>query len=205
LQQRIRGGGEGADLLPPRTFTIRAGRAHTRLEILLADIQCGAPLVQQFHQIPPNTTASNQARPSGGTTGPQESGPRAHGNNRQFLSVAPNAILTPRAQTASQTCRRPGRTPCHFPASTAASAAAGFTDPKMMVSLASVRTTLLGGGSEGDRVAEGFELSNVAALLGSRIDMSGVVIGAQIVVSGVWIMQQVPDDNKDGATHGDHC
>ena len=47
--------------------------------------------------------------------------------------MAPNAILTPRAQTASQTCRRPGRTPCHFPASTAASAAAGFTDPKIGV------------------------------------------------------------------------
>ena len=61
----------------------------------------------------------------------------------------------------------------------------------MMVSLASVRTTLLGGGSECDGVAEGFELSNVAALLVRGIDVSGVVIGAQIVVSGVWIMQQM--------------
>jgi len=57
--------------------------------------------------------------------------------------------------------------------------------------LASVRTTLLGGGSECDRVAEGFELSNVAALLGSRIDVSGVVVGAQIPISGVWVVQQV--------------
>src|SRR6185437_5190253 len=71
-------------------------------------------------------------------------------------------------------------------------------DPKMMVSLASVRTTLLGGGSECDRVAEGFELSNVAALLGSRID-------AQIPISGVWVVQQVPDDDQDGATDRDDC
>src|SRR6185436_21177059 len=78
-------------------------------------------------------------------------------------------------------------------------------DPKMMVSLASVRTTLLGGGSECDRVAEGFELSNVAALLGSRIDVSGVVVGAQIPISGVWIVQQVPDDDQDGATDRDDC
>ena len=27
---------------------------------------------------------------------------------------------------------------------------------------------------------------------------------AQIVVSGVWVMQQVPDDDQDGATDGDH-
>src|SRR6185369_3701120 len=75
----------------------------------------------------------------------------------------------------------------------------------MMVSLASVRTTLLGGGSECDRVAEGFELSNVAALLGSRIDVSGVVVGAQIPISGVWVVQQVPDDDQDGATDRDDC
>src|SRR5262249_3504230 len=74
----VGGGGEGADLLAPRPFTRRTGRAHARLQILLADIQRGAPLVQQFHQIPPDTTTSNQARPSGGTTGPEESGPRAY-------------------------------------------------------------------------------------------------------------------------------
>jgi len=34
-------------------------------------------------------------------------------------------------------------------------------------------------------------LSNVAALLGSRIDVSGVVVGAQIPISGVWVVQQV--------------
>src|SRR5271166_4380733 len=44
--------------------------------------------------MPPDTTTSDIARPSGGTTGPRESGPRAHGNNRQFLSVAPNTILS---------------------------------------------------------------------------------------------------------------
>src|SRR5690242_668744 len=39
----------------------------------------------------------------------------------------------------------------------------------------------------------------MTALLGGRVDVSGVVIGAQILVSGVWIMQ-VPDDDQDGAT-----
>ena len=42
-------------------------------------------------------------------------------------------------------------------------------------------------------------MSNVAALLGRGVDVSGVVIGAQIVVSGFWILQQVPDDDQDGA------
>jgi hypothetical protein len=31
------------------------------------------------------------------------------------------------------------------------------------------------------------------------------VLGAQIMVSGVWVLQQVPDDHQDGATDGDHC
>src|ERR1700739_4262782 len=66
--------------------------------------------MQQFHRIPSGRNNFQLGTPSGGTTGPKESGPRAHGNNRQFLSVAPNAILTPRAQTASQTFRRAGRT-----------------------------------------------------------------------------------------------
>ena len=48
-------------------------------------------------------------------------------------------------------------------------------------------------------------MSNVAALLGRWIDVSVVVIGAQIVVSGVWVLQQVPDDDQDRATDGDHC
>jgi hypothetical protein len=49
----------------------------------------------------------------------KESGPRAHGNNRQFLSVAPSAILKHELR-ASQIHRRPGRARPHFPASTAA-------------------------------------------------------------------------------------
>ena len=43
-----------------------------------------------------------------------------------------------------------------------------------------MRSTWLSGGSECDRVSEGFELSNVTALFGRRIDVSVVVIGAQI-------------------------
>ena len=79
------------------------------------------------------------------------------------------------------------------------------TDPKIMVSWPRCAPRDLGGGSECDRVAEGFELSNVTALLGRRIDVSGVVIGAQILVSGFWVVQHVPDDHQDGAADGDHC
>lgn len=79
------------------------------------------------------------------------------------------------------------------------------TDPKIMVSWPRCAPRGLGGGIEDDRVSEGFELSDVTALLGRWIDVSVVVIGAQILVSDVWIMQQVPDDDEDGATNGDHC
>lgn len=61
-----------------------------------------------------------------------------------------------------------------------------------------------GRGNERDRVAEGFELSNVTALLGSRIDVSLVMIDAQILVASVWIFQQVPDDHQDGAPDRNH-
>ena len=44
----------------------------------------------------------------------------------------------------------------------------------------------------------------MTALLGSRVDVSGVVIGAQILVSGFWIVQHMPDDHQDGPTDGDH-
>ena len=45
----------------------------------------------------------------------------------------------------------------------------------------------------------------MTALLGGRIDVSGVTIGAQILVASVGILQQAPDDHQDGAADGDHC
>jgi hypothetical protein len=45
----------------------------------------------------------------------------------------------------------------------------------------------------------------VTALLGITIDVSFIVIGAQILVASIGIFQQVPDDHQDGAPDGDHC
>src|SRR4029077_375511 len=108
--QRVGGSGKGADLLPARPFTLRTGRAHARLEILLADIQSGAPLVQKFHRNPSGhkRTRLKRARPEE-PQGSEESDPRALGNNRQLLSVAPNPMLTDEL-TAARKLRGPGRT-----------------------------------------------------------------------------------------------
>jgi hypothetical protein len=94
--------------------------AHARLEVLLADIQPSTPLVQQLHETPPadDGTAGHALRRDHRA---KESGPRAHGNNRQFLSVAPSAILTHELQSITDTtASRTNATP--FPASTAAPA-----------------------------------------------------------------------------------
>ena len=98
--------------------TLPFGRsAHARLEILLADIQRGAPLVQQFHR---NPSGHKRTRPKRARRRNQmKLDPRAHCNNRQLLSVAPNPMLTDEL-TASRKLRGPRRTRAHFPASTAA-------------------------------------------------------------------------------------
>ena len=120
LEQRIGGGRIGADLLAARPPALRTRRPHARLQLLLADIQRGAPLVQQFHRNPSGhkRTQPKRARPEE-PQGSEESDPRAHRNNRQLLSVAPNPMLTDEL-TASRKLRGPGRTRAHFPASTAA-------------------------------------------------------------------------------------
>lgn len=61
----------------------------------------------------------------------KESGPRAHGNNRQFLSVAPNAILTPRAHGITDTSAFRTNAGPIFPPPQWPSAAAPATDPKI--------------------------------------------------------------------------
>src|SRR5512132_629469 len=58
----------------------------------------------------------------------------------------------------------------------------------------------LGGGLEGDLVAERFELADMVALGALRVD-AGVVAGAQVVEAGVGVREQVPDDHQDGAAH----
>ena len=51
-----------------------------------------------------------------------------------------------------------------------------------------------GDGFEGDLVAEGFELSDVVALLVVGVDAPVEVVGAEVVESGVGVGQQVPDE-----------
>jgi hypothetical protein len=95
-------------------FTSHARRAHSRLEILLADIQSGAPLVQKFHR---NPSGHKRTRPQRARLeepqGSEESDPRALGNNRQLLSVAPNPMPTDEL-TASRKLRGPRRTRAPF-------------------------------------------------------------------------------------------
>ena len=106
---------EWCDLLAARPLALRTRRPHARLEILLADIQRGAPLVQQFHRNPSRhkRTRPKRARPEE-PQGSEESDPRAHCNNRQLLSVAPNPMLTDEL-TASRKLRGPGRPGPFFP------------------------------------------------------------------------------------------
>ena len=122
LQQRIRGRGERPDLLATRALPTRARGAHTRLQVLLADIQPAHRSCNNSTNTLPQTNepTNPDTRPSGGTTRPKESGPRAHGNNRQLLSVAPNTILTHELTGITVMISVPDRHGPHFPASTAA-------------------------------------------------------------------------------------
>ena len=58
---------------------------------------------------------------------------------------------------------------------------------------------MLGGGFQGDLVAEGFELADVVALGALRVDPGVVEASAQIVEASGRVGEQVPDDDQDGA------
>ena len=60
-----------------------------------------------------------------------------------------------------------------------------------------------GGGFQGDLVAEGFELADVVALGALRVDPGVVEAGTEVVIAGLGIGQQVPDDDQDGAADRD--
>src|SRR5512142_2921408 len=60
-----------------------------------------------------------------------------------------------------------------------------------------------GGLGEGDGVAEGFELADVVAGLAVLVDPAGAVAGAEVVVAGGGVGEQVPDDDQGGAGDGD--
>lgn len=60
-----------------------------------------------------------------------------------------------------------------------------------------------GSGLDGDVVAEGGELGEVAPKLAFGVDVAGVVVGAEVVEPDVCVDQQMPDHHEDGAGDGD--
>ena len=57
---------------------------------------------------------------------------------------------------------------------------------------------MLGGLLDGDAVAERRQLGEVVANSPLGVDASRVVVGAEVVVAGTGVGQQVPDDDQDG-------
>jgi hypothetical protein len=64
---------------------------------------------------------------------------------------------------------------------------------------------VLGGGGEGDVVAEGLEVLDVVAGGAVAVDLPGVPVGAEVGVAGAGVGEEVPDDGEDGAGDGDLC
>src|SRR5215207_7238536 len=56
---------------------------------------------------------------------------------------------------------------------------------------------------EGDGEPQGLQLPDVVAGLLVLVDAAGVVAGAEVVVAGGGVGQQMPDDHQDGAGDGD--
>jgi len=56
---------------------------------------------------------------------------------------------------------------------------------------------------QGDLVAEGLQLADVVAFAAFGVDAGVEEVRAQVVVAGVRVGQQVPDDDQDGAADGD--
>ena len=61
-----------------------------------------------------------------------------------------------------------------------------------------------GGGFEGDLVAECFELVDVGSVLAFRADAVVVEVRAEVVVAGLGVRQQVPDDEGPRLVLGDY-
>jgi hypothetical protein len=61
-----------------------------------------------------------------------------------------------------------------------------------------------GRGFEGDLVAQGFELADVAALAAFGADAGVVEVAAEVVVAGAGVGEQVPDDDQQGPADGYH-
>ena len=56
-----------------------------------------------------------------------------------------------------------------------------------------------GGGFEGDPVAHGGQLGDVSTHPAFDVDAAGVVIGSEFAEAGSGVVEQVPDDDQDGA------
>ncbi len=121
--------GKRADLLATRPAPTGVRGPHTRLKVLLADVQPGTPLMQQLHTALP-TTADLSRRPEG----PQ--GQRVWSTcPRQQSTVPvsdPNAILTYELTGITDTsASRTNATPI-FPPPQRPSAAAPVPGPKII-------------------------------------------------------------------------
>jgi hypothetical protein len=60
-----------------------------------------------------------------------------------------------------------------------------------------------GGGLDGDFVAEGLQLADVAALAAFGVDAGGVEPWPEVGEPGAGVREQVPGDDEDGAAHRD--
>src|SRR5438067_6153538 len=61
----------------------------------------------------------------------------------------------------------------------------------------------LSGQGQRDGEPECFELADVVACFTGVVDAVGVVVWAEFVEPGGGVVEQVPDDDEDGAGHGD--
>jgi hypothetical protein len=133
--------------------------------------------------------------------GTEHSGISAPGPGRlatgKIIKRRPSEVLRDEAvghpSTHRWTLATVGRPKARGPAPECFGPLSRVTNPKM----ASVWQVLVsGGGFEGDSVAECFKLADVVAFLGVGVDVSVVVVDAEVVEPGVGVGKEVPDDHQ---------
>lgn len=125
LQQRVRRGGEGPDLLAARAPAARARSAHAGLEVLLTDVQRGAPIVQHVHATLLDPDRHDRRAPSGGATG-LKSLVRVLQQQLTVPASGPQRHTDSRAQGHHRLIGVPDGHPAHFPRLTAAAQRPGL-------------------------------------------------------------------------------
>src|SRR6185437_13871408 len=132
-------------------------------------------------------TRPKRARPEE-PQGSEESDPRALGNNRQLLSVAPNPMLTDEL-TASR--KLPGSRTNAGPFS------------RLHGGPAQRPGMLTGKYPQGEWVGEAPGGACGAGSCCAGVDPGGVVVGAEVGVAGGGVVEHVPDDDQDRAGDSD--